>query len=211
MTVWKLRWTGQSRVSAVWISIAFSTVACLQRASVAIASGTVEWTQYYGPNRNNLAPETITRPASGPKKLWESAVGWGYSSFAVAKGSVYTMGSSNKLNSATTYCLDAATGKVLWEHTISLKVREMAGCTPSISGDRVISAGPGGELMCLNATNGSVIWEEPMGLKPFLYLRQPPVHQHAMAVAESRGAYKTKGCSGVRKQINGAPPRDVRV
>ena len=39
----------------------------------------------------------------------------------------------------------------------------------------------------------------------------PPVHHRAMAVAESRGAYKTKGCSGVRKQISGAPPRDVRV
>ena len=149
--------------------IVFATVACLPNASVALASDSVEWTQYHGPNRDNVAPETTTWPATGPKKLWASAVGWGYSSFAVATGRVYTMGSSNKLNSATTYCLDADTGNILWEHTIALSKREVVGCTPSIAGDRVISAGPGGELVCLDAMSGRVIWEALMGLKPFLY------------------------------------------
>src|SRR5262245_24693762 len=52
------------------------------------------WPQWRGPRRDGSAigPAILTRwPAGGPPRLWETAGGQGYSSFAVGGGRVFTL------------------------------------------------------------------------------------------------------------------------
>jgi outer membrane protein assembly factor BamB len=59
-------------------------------------------------------------------------------------------------------CLDAATGKVLWQHEYDCPytVSYAAGprCTPLVSNGRVYSLGAEGNLLCLDATDGHPVW-----------------------------------------------------
>ena len=76
-----------------------------------------DWAQWRGPNRDGISSETgwlSTWPAEGPKKLWEGSVGIGYSSCAVSKGQVYTMG--NVAENDNVLCFDAENGKLKWKH-----------------------------------------------------------------------------------------------
>ena len=207
MTDGKSRLTGISGLSGVWMWIALATVAGLPYAPLALAADTAEWVQYRGPNRDNISPETTAWPAKGPKKLWEVNLGGiGYGSLTIAKDRIYTTGNSGKnLSSATTYCLDATTGKTLWEYTINTTKKDVAGVTPSIAGNRVITAGPGGELACLNAETGAVVWEAPLGITQagiYCYGASPLVHKdkvivlagstiRAFALADGKELWKT--------------------
>ena len=54
-----------------------------------------DWYQYFGPNRNLISDEKDWKavwPAEGPKKLWNRAIGIGFSSMSVVGGKVYAMG-----------------------------------------------------------------------------------------------------------------------
>lgn len=80
-------------------------------------AGADDWPQWRGPQRNGISAESgwsETWPDSGPKVLWKASIGRGFSSFAVAKGRLYTMG--NRDNVDTVFCLDAETGKEVWKH-----------------------------------------------------------------------------------------------
>jgi len=76
-----------------------------------------DWPQWRGPDRDGISKETgwlANWPADGPKKLWEGSVGVGYSSSAVSKGRLYTMG--NVVENDIVSCFDAETGKLEWKH-----------------------------------------------------------------------------------------------
>src|ERR1051326_3905838 len=76
-----------------------------------------DWPRWRGPNLDGISTETgwlKKWPADGPTRLWEAAVGIGYSSFAVSQGSVYTMG--NVSENDVISCLDAETGKIKWKY-----------------------------------------------------------------------------------------------
>src|SRR3954464_2417371 len=76
-----------------------------------------DWPQWRGPQRNGISQEKgwlSQWPGSGPKRLWTADVGTGHSSCAVVGGRVYTMGNVN--NQDVVWCLDAATGKVVWSY-----------------------------------------------------------------------------------------------
>jgi hypothetical protein len=79
-----------------------------------------DWPQYRGPNRDGVSRETgwlPPWPADGPKVLWKVSVGRGYSSVAVVKDRLYTLGllpkdpvTKDSLQEVV-QCLDAETGK----------------------------------------------------------------------------------------------------
>src|ERR1035441_6564430 len=84
----------------------------------ALGAAGVDWYRWRGPDLNGISKETgwnAQWPAEGPKQLWKAAVGTGFASFSVSQGRVYTMGNAN--NTDTIFCLDAGTGKVLWQHS----------------------------------------------------------------------------------------------
>jgi outer membrane protein assembly factor BamB len=140
-----------------------------------------DWPQWFGPQRDSVWRETgiVEKfPADGPPILWRTPIGAGYSGPAVAKGRVYVMdrqlapGISNPANafqrgeipgSERILCLDATTGKILWQHAYDCPytVSYAAGprCTPLVGDGRVYTLGAEGNLSCLDATDGHPLWE----------------------------------------------------
>ena len=131
-------------------------------ASEAVAS---DWPCWRGPKGDNISPEagwTVTWPEGGPKKLWETQVGAGYSPVSVVDGRAYTMGNVNKKEEVV-WCFDAATGDVLWKHAYKCGGGG-AGypgprAQPTVDGDRLYTISIRGHLKCLKTESGDVVWE----------------------------------------------------
>jgi outer membrane protein assembly factor BamB len=141
-----------------------------------------DWPQWLGPERDGIWRESGILekfPAGGPKVLWRVPVDGGYAGPAVAGGKVYLMdrilaeGVKNPSNAFSrsplegkerVLCLDAASGKTLWEHSYpcSYTLSYPAGprCTPVVSGGKVWTLGSMGDLLCLDAADGRVIWSK---------------------------------------------------
>src|SRR6266404_8230033 len=86
-------------------------------AFLALPARALDWPQWRGPNRTGLSEETAWSsqwPAEGPKRVWEANVGVGYASMSVSQGKLFTMGNVDEVDHV--YCLDASSGKQLWQH-----------------------------------------------------------------------------------------------
>ena len=150
-------------VVALTVSILLSTAAEAQ------------WTQFGGPGQaftadsKGLAKEW---PEEGPPKLWSRKLGEGHSSILVDDGRLFTMYRADPEERAI--CLDAATGKTLWEYAYEsypLEVHESTygrgpNATPLLSDGRLYTIGIAGVMHCLDATDGKVIWTRKLWQKP---------------------------------------------
>ena len=71
-----------------------------KRPSAMPADEAAEWPGWLGPNRDGKSPDKGLLkqwPAGGPKLVWKATdIGKGYSSVAVAKGTVYITGDVDK-------------------------------------------------------------------------------------------------------------------
>lgn len=140
-----------------------------------------DWPQWMGPTRDGEYRETglLDRfPADGPKILWETEVGGGYSGPAVSGDKVvlldYVTEGGRAFNDpgqrATLQgderilCFDAKTGKELWkvDYDCPYSISYPAGprCTPTIDGDSVYSMGSEGDLHCVDLNSGEVRWSK---------------------------------------------------
>ncbi len=122
-----------------------------------------DWPQWRGPNRNGISAETgwlAKWPEKGPKRLWKVNIGAGYSSVAVSKGRLYTMG--NRKNTDIVWCLNAATGKELWKQSYPCRNVEHAGprATPTVEGDVVYTISQRGHVCCFKAAKGEEVWSK---------------------------------------------------
>jgi len=78
------------------------------------ASG--QWPQWGGPNRDFQSPATDLAeewPEAGPRKLWERALGAGYSSIVADGERLFTLYRSGE--EEVVVSLDAETGATVWE------------------------------------------------------------------------------------------------
>lgn len=144
-------------------------------AGAARTSG-ADWPQWRGPQRNGHCEETLPPEAleqGGLHLLWEKRVGTGFSSVSVANGRAYTMGNLDETD--VVWCLDAATGRVLWEHRYPSELGPKyyeggPGATPTVAGGQVFTISKWGHLFCLDAATGAVVWQRDLrkepGLKP---------------------------------------------
>ena len=140
-----------------------------------------DWPQWLGPTRDGVWAEAgvLERlPPGGPKKLWSTPVGGGYSGPAVAAGRVYVCDYAKTAGEAVNdpqkappltgrerlLCLDAKTGAKLWEYAYdcAYKISYPAGprATPTVSGGKVYSVGAMGNLVCCDAATGSLVWSK---------------------------------------------------
>lgn len=123
-----------------------------------------DWYRYRGPDLNGISSETgwsASWPASGPKQLWKSQVGIGFSGITVAAGHAFTMG--NRDNQDSVYCFDAASGKLAWQHSYPCKLDAKyydggPSATPTFDDGKVYTLSKEGEVYCLNAADGKVVW-----------------------------------------------------
>ena len=138
-----------------------------------------DWPQWLGPQRDSQWREDgiIERvPAEGLKVLWRAPVQYGYAGPAVANGRVYVpdlaVEEGEIQNSASSrtelrgrerlLCLDAATGKLLWQDEEPMVYRlSYAGgprATPTVADGKVYMLGAEGFLRCLDANTGKRLW-----------------------------------------------------
>ncbi|HWT04053.1 MAG TPA: PQQ-binding-like beta-propeller repeat protein [Pyrinomonadaceae bacterium] len=124
-----------------------------------------EWPQWRGANRDGISQETGLLkewPADGPPLAWKAAgAGRGYSSLAVSKGRIYTLGLKGDREHVIAF--DAATGKQVWATPYgSGAFRNDRGDgprgTPTVDGDRLYALGGNGDLSALDAKTGRVLW-----------------------------------------------------
>jgi len=144
------------------------TLSLLSATCLATAAHAADWPNYRGLNHDGVSSETGWKtewPAAGPKVLWKAQVGTGFSSFAVVKGRVFTMGNSSDTD--TVICLDASTGETQWKHSypepLSPNLYEGGpNSTPTVDGDRVYTLSRQGKVLCFEAASGKVVWSKDL-------------------------------------------------
>jgi len=127
----------------------------------------LDWSRWRGPNGDGISMETGWDPEAlegGPKIVWKTNVGLGYSN-AVIKGKyLYTMG--NEDGEDNIYCLNGETGKEVWRY--SYPHQHFGGyggatqSTPIVEGMYVYALSIEGILLCLEAKNGKLRWKKDL-------------------------------------------------
>ena len=142
-----------------------------------------DWPNWLGHDNASVWSENgiVDRfPDAGLKERFRVPVGLGYAGPAVANGRVFVAdykvqsgdvknnpGGRPKLNGTErVLCLDATSGKELWQHKYSCnyEISYPGGprCTPTVDGDRVYTLGAEGNLLCLSVDHGEVIWSRDL-------------------------------------------------
>lgn len=127
-----------------------------------------DWPHWRGPDRNGISLEAdwLTNEATAsPRILWKAAVGTGFSAVSVSGGLLYTMG--NRDETDTVWCLDAATGELIWRHDYACALDPLyyeggPGGTPTVAGGRVFTFSKKGHAHCLDAATGEVVWSRDL-------------------------------------------------
>lgn len=142
------------------------------------ANEPVAWTQWGGPDRNFCSAATGLAnrwPSGGPRRIWERALGDGFSSILCDGQTLYTMYSLRQKEDPFTgdevvVALDAATGTTLWEHRypapwpkdLQMEFGPGPHSTPALVGDRLFTVGCTAQLLCLDKKTGQVIWSRDL-------------------------------------------------
>ena len=124
-----------------------------------------DWPQFLGPTRNGVYAGNdlaATWPADGPPVIWQKSIGQGFSGPVVAQHKLILFHRID--DKETVECLDAKSGKQLWNYGYPTAYRDDFGfdegprATPSIADRRVYTFGAEGMLHCLDFATGKKIW-----------------------------------------------------
>jgi len=119
----------------------------------------VGWPRWRGPNGNGISDETNWDPealAGGPKILWKVDIGISYSNVAIKDNRLYTMGRRE------VYCLNAETGREIWQYPLESIYYPHPESTPTIDGEYVYVLSIDGILLCLETKNGKLRWQKDL-------------------------------------------------
>lgn len=124
-----------------------------------------DWPNWSGPAYSGISQETAFArewPSEGLKADWTLEIGTGFSSMSVVGDRLLAMG--NEDATETVWCLNAASGEVLWKHSYPGELLPNLheggpGSTPTIDESRVYTLGKEGQLFCLNLADGAVLWK----------------------------------------------------
>jgi len=150
-------------VWAAWLG--FATL--LLGSSVSLGG---DWPNFLGAQYDGKSDEKGLKTTwNEPLKLvWEREVGSAFSSFACVGNRVYTCGEQDQQQ--VMYCLDAGTGKVIWDVPFEKQYRNEHGdgtrSTPTVHDGRVYILGAHGLLLCADAASGNVLWKQQFNHQP---------------------------------------------
>lgn len=126
------------------------------------------WPQWRGPQRDNVSPEwglLQQWPEGGPPLTWRTdGIGQGIASVALAKGSIYTLGSAGEHEHVV--ALDEATGQLRWKAPIGPAINDaplmrwLSQRTPTVDADRIYASTAEGNLICLQTADGKELWRK---------------------------------------------------
>ena len=133
-----------------------------------------EWSQFRGPNGAGISDETSLPVEFGPRQnvVWKTALPRGASSPALAADRIFLTGS--EADRRLTFCLDRATGKILWRREIQVdraehlhQLNDPASSSPITDGTNVyVFFGDFG--LASYGPDGRERWKRPLG--PFTNL-----------------------------------------
>ena len=119
------------------------------------------WSQWRGPNRDGISPETGLLkewPAEGPKLLWQiKGGGGGMGSVSIGAGKAFVLGKRKEGQSVTAY--DLKTQQEVWTTVVSDAKADPNGA-PTFDGERVYSVSKDGKLLCCDAKDGKALWSK---------------------------------------------------
>jgi len=135
----------------------------------------LDWTSWRGPEQNGISREKNLIDKwdyEGENVLWRNPEGGGIATPIVMNGKLYTMvrwQPDTKREGEAVVCLDANTGKKLWENHFNVYLSavpaERVGWA-SVVGDpttgRVYALGVCGYFQCLDAETGKTIWSRSL-------------------------------------------------
>lgn len=157
-------------------------------------AGKRDWPQWLGADRSGEWRESgliEEFPPGGPKIVWRTPLGTGYSGPAVAGERLYITDRQRATDeqgqsirptrqgipgNERILCLSAADGTLIWKHeydcpyTISYPTGPRT--TPLVDEGRVYALGAMGDLVCLDAVDGKVRWSKNVATA---YDAEPPV------------------------------------
>ncbi len=127
-----------------------------------------KWPCWMGNKHDGISEESgwsTLWPEGGLREVWRAEVGIGFSSVSIADGRLFTMGHTEGVE--TVYCLDALTGKTVWNHDYPSALVDNLyeggpGSTPTIDGDHVYTLGKEGQLICFRRTGGEIVWQRQL-------------------------------------------------
>ena len=150
-------------VRAIWLAILSTSVG----GSASLGG---DWPHFLGPGYDGKSDaKGLKTNWTDPLKLvWERNVGSAFSSFACVGNRIYTCGEQDKQQ--VLYCLDADTGKVIWDVPFEKQYKNEHGdgtrSTPTVHDGRVYILGAHGLLLCLDANSGNALWKQQFNNQP---------------------------------------------
>jgi outer membrane protein assembly factor BamB len=122
-----------------------------------------EWSQWRGPNRDGISPDTGLLqqwPAGGPPVAWTTTgLGAGYGTVVVRGARVFVQGRRGR--ESLVHSLNLADGTYVWSKSLGGGGTNDRGSgprgTPTIDGDRLYVLSESGDLWCLR-DDGTEVW-----------------------------------------------------
>lgn len=155
-------------------------------------SNAQDWPQWRGINRDGNISAFKT-PSTWPTELhpeWKITVGFGDAGPVLVGNKLYVF--TRQGNDEVLLCLDAASGKELWQNKYpAIEVTGPAAThpgprsTPVVADGKIVTLGVGGVLSCLDASGGKLLWrkENPSGQVPKFFTAMSPIIVDGMCVA----------------------------
>jgi outer membrane protein assembly factor BamB len=178
-------------------------LAAVGLGSFALAAGADDWPQWRGANRDAKVAG-FTAPKTWPKELtqkWKVSVGGGDATPALVGDKLYVF--TRQGGDEVIRCLDAATGKELWQDKYAAQPAERpaggphAGprSSPAVADGKVVTLGVRGTLSCLDAATGKVVWRKDdfKGFWPQFFVSSSPVVVDGLCVAQLGGKQNGRG------------------
>lgn len=162
-----------------------------------------DWAEFRGPNRDNTLTgvNLNAKRFAEAKELWKVPIGPGWGSFSVVGDRLFTQ--EQQAGNEAIVCLDANSGKQVWEHVYPAKFTEqIAGAgprsTPMIHNGRVYATGATGKLKCLDAASGKEVWTadfvaDAEGVLSNWGFASSPLVLHGKVIVFTGGGKKGKG------------------
>lgn len=161
-------WRWQPTAEDIFLANEISSSAETPSGATALPLGTPEWPGFRGPNRDGTLPgikllaDWQTHP---PKQLWQTKLGPGWSSFAVAGKRLFTM--DQRGENEAVVCLESDTGRQLWVYQYPSRFWESMGgagprATPTIADESLFTLGGDGILHRVDPLTGKMIWRRDL-------------------------------------------------
>ena len=151
-----------------------------------------DWPQWRGMNRDSKVTG-FKAPAAWPaelKQAWKVTVGFSDATPVLSSNKIYL--NTRQGDQEVILCLDAATGKELWENSYAAMAVTGPSAsqhpgprgTPAVSNGKIVTFGASAILSCLDASTGKLVWrkENPTNAFPAFFTGTSPLIVDGMCI-----------------------------